>query len=169
MNAYETIPQLSKMLDNLSRWLEAGEAYAKKKNVDPKVLLDARLFIDQYPLYRQVQAACDAAKFVGARGANKEAPKHADEPQDVAQLRGRIAEVRAFLEGLKESDFANAATTKVPLPWMPGKGLVGRDYVAQLAIPNFFFHVTTAYAILRHTGVELGKADYIGNLNFIDV
>lgn len=169
MNAYETIPQLSKMLDNLSRWLEAGEAYAKKKNVDPKVLLDARLFIDQYPLYRQVQAACDAAKFVGARGANKEAPKHPDDPQDVPQLRGRIAEVRAFLEGLKESDFANAATTKVPLPWMPGKGLVGRDYVAQLAIPNFFFHVTTAYSILRHTGVEIGKADYIGNLNFIDV
>ena len=62
-----------------------------------------------------------------------------------------------------------AATTKIPLPWMPGKGLVGRDYVAQLAIPNFFFHTTTAYSILRHTGVELGKADYVGNLDFIDV
>ena len=169
MNAYETLPQLCKMLDTMSRWLDAGEAYAKKKNVDPKILLNARLFVDQYPLYRQVQAACDAAKFVGARGANKEAPKHADDEQNVEQLKNRIREVRAFLEGLKESDFANAATTKIPLPWMPGKGLVGRDYVAQLAIPNFFFHTTTAYSILRHTGVELGKADYVGNLDFIDV
>jgi hypothetical protein len=164
-----TVTPMTKQLEQLDKWLEAGIAYAKQKNFEPNVLATARLAPDQYPLIRQVQAACDAAKTLGARLAGKEPPKHPDTEQTIDELRTRIKTCTDYMKTVKESEFAGAETRMVPLPFMPGKGMVGMDYVCELAIPNFYFHIAHAYAILRHNGVPLGKMDYIGSLNLKDV
>ncbi len=165
----QTIPQLSKMLQNLDRWLDKAEAFAKTKKFEADTLVSARLAPDQYPLVRQVQSACDNAKFLAARVTGKEAPKHPDTEQTMAELHARIASARAFVESVTEADLKGADARVIALPFMPGKGMIAGDYVNEMAIPNFYFHVTTAYAILRHNGVELGKMDYIGSLNLRDV
>lgn len=165
---FESVSQFNKMLKNLDRWIEKGVEHAKAKSFDPSVLLAARLAPDQYSLVRQVQAACDAAKFAGARLTGRDAPRFEDTETTVDEIRARIHNTVAFLDGLTASDFDGASDRVIALPFMPGKGLTGGDYLAELATPNFFFHVTTAYAILRHNGVSLGKADYIGSLNLRD-
>jgi hypothetical protein len=163
-----SVPQLSKMLQNLDKWLEAGAAHAQKKSFDPNVLATSRLAPDQYPLVRQVQSACDAAKFLVARLTGKEAPKHPDTEQTIAELRTRIGAVVEYLGTIKEADFEGASARKIALPFLEGKVLRAGDYLNQMALPNFYFHVTTAYAILRHNGVELGKRDFIGSLDLLD-
>jgi len=164
-----TIQQMTKIVEALGRCLDKGVAHAKAKSFDPSVLLHARLAPDQFHLIRQVQAACDAAKFAAARTAGKDAPRHEDKEQTVEELQARIAATAAYLKTFTSEDFVGASERVVPLAWMPGKGLSGRDYLVELALPNFYFHVTTAYSILRHNGVDLGKADYIGSLNLRDV
>jgi hypothetical protein len=163
------ISQFAKMLENLSRWLESGAAYARARSFDPAVLLAARLAPDQYPLTRQVQAACDAAKTAAARLAGREPPKHPDDEVTYEQVQARIAKVLAYLKEFSDADFEGASARVVPLPFMPGKGMKGDDYLRELALPNFYFHVTTAYSILRHNGVDLGKANFIGSMNLCDV
>jgi hypothetical protein len=161
---YAQIAQLKKMLTNLEGWLDKATSHAKAKNFDPNVFATARLAPDQYPLTRQVQAACDAAKFVAARLSGKEAPKHPDTEQTVDELRARIRTAVAWLDGLNEADFAGAETRVIELPFLEGKVLSGANYLVEMAAPNFYFHVTTAYAILRHNGVDLGKREFIGSL-----
>jgi len=166
---FAMITECQKMLTNLDAWLTKAEAHAKARSFDPNVLLASRLAPDQYPLVRQVQSACDSAKFLAARLSGKEPPKHPDTETTVAELHARIAAVTAHLATFTEKDFEGADKRIVKLTWMEGKGLTGGDNLVELAIPNFYFHLVTAYAILRHTGVELGKADYIGKLSIIDV
>jgi hypothetical protein len=161
---YAQVAQLKKMLTNLDGWLEKATSHAKSKNFDPNVFAASRLAPDQYPLTRQVQAACDAAKFVAARLSGKEAPKHPDTEQTMDELRARIHTAVSWLDGLKDADFAGAETRVIELAFMEGKVLSGAEYLLEAASPNFYFHVTTAYAILRHNGVDLGKRDYIGSL-----
>jgi hypothetical protein len=161
---YAQIVQFKKMLDNLDRWLEKGISHAKAKNFDPNVFVVARLAPDQYPLARQVQNACDSAKFVAARLASKEAPKHPDTEQTVDELRTRVRGVVDYLDRFNEADFAGAETRVIELPFLEGKVLSGAEYLFEMATANFYFHLVTAYAILRHNGVDLGKRDYIGNL-----
>jgi hypothetical protein len=169
MDLYEaTVPVFKKMLTNLGLWLEAGAAYAEQKKFDPNVLAVARLAPDQYPLIKQVQGACDAAKTAGARLAGNTPPSHPDTEQTLAELRTRVATCLAFLDTVKQADFAGAEERQLELPFMPGKLIKGSDYVKELALPNFYFHVTTAYAILRHNGVDLGKAHFIGGLTLRD-
>ena len=163
-----SVPQLKKMLGNLDQWLEAAVAHAQKKSFDPSVLLAARLAPDQYPLTRQIQSACDAAKLACARLTGKEAPKHPDTEQTVDELRARIRACVSYLDTFTAADFEGAATRLVDLSFMPGKALRGTDYLNELALPNFYFHATTAYAILRHNGVPLGKASFIGSLKLVD-
>lgn len=163
-----TVPQLVKMLRNLDAWLAKGEQHAKAKGYDVANLLTARLAPDQYPLVRQIQGACDAAKFAGARLAAVEPPKHPDIETTAEQLHARIAAVIEFLGSLDEKAFEGAGERVVPLPFMPGKALLGRDYLNELSLPNFYFHTTTAYAILRHNGVDLGKQDFIGSMAIRD-
>ena len=139
-----------------------GTAYAKTKSFEPDVLVTARLAPDQYPLVRQVQSACDSAKFTAAYLAGQKAPSHPDTETTMAQLRARIQACLSYLETVKASDFAGAEQRKVSPAWMQGKWSAANHYLAQVGIPNFYFHVTTAYAILRHNGVALGKVDYIG-------
>jgi hypothetical protein len=156
------------MLNNLDTWIEKGVAHAKAKSFDPNVLLAMRLAPDQYPLLRQVQSSCDNAKFLAARLTGKEAPKHPDTEQTVDEIRARIRTCVTHLDTFKASDFDGAETRVVTLPFMEGKVISGSDYLTEMALPNFYFHLTTAYAILRHSGVPLAKFDYIGSLNVRD-
>jgi hypothetical protein len=164
MSMYESVPQLIKMLENLDRWIDKGVAHAKAKSFDPNVLVQARLAPDQYPLVKQVQAACDSAKFAAAYLSNTKAPAHADTEQTIDELKARIKVCIDFLKTVDEKSFAGAEERKVAPPWMKGGWLRGDHYLTQLALPNFYFHVTTAYAILRNNGVDVGKMDYIGNI-----
>jgi len=169
MSIYETaIVQTRKMLTSLDKWLETAVAHAQKKSFDPNVLLSARLAPDQYPLVRQVQSACDSAKSNAARLAGKEPPKHPDTEQTVDELHARIRTVVAYLDTFTAADFEGAATRPVVLPFLEGKVILGSDYLREMAVPNFYFHLTTAYTILRHNGVDLGKRDFIGSLNLRD-
>jgi hypothetical protein len=169
MAIYEqVILQNKKMLTNLDHWLEAGIAHAQKKSFDPGVLLLARLAPDQYTLTRQIQAACDNAKFTAARLSGKEPPKHPDTEQTMDELRKRIHAVVAYLDTFTAADFSGAEDRAVELPFLEGKVIRGVDYLREMALPNFYFHITTAYAILRHNGVEVGKRDFIGTLTTRD-
>jgi hypothetical protein len=163
-----SVPQLAKMLENLDRWIEKAVEHAKKKGFDPNVYLSARLAPDQYPFVRQVQAACDSAKFPAARIAGKEPPSHPDTEQTIDELRARIAKVLEYLRSLAPEDYAGAESRLVKLPFAPGKGARGQAYLIEMALPNFYFHMVTAYAILRHNGVDLGKRDFIGQLTLED-
>lgn len=164
-SAYASIVQLKKMLHNLDGWLGKAAEHAANKKFDPNNLVVARLAPDQYALARQVQAAVDAAKYAAARLAGQEAPKHEDNETTLEQLRARVATVVAYLEGFSEADFAGADDRVIQLPFTPGMGISGADYLTELALPNTYFHLCMAYAILRHNGVELGKRDFIGSLN----
>ena len=169
MSFYQaTVPQLKKMLNNLDKWLDAAVAHAKAKSFDPGVLLTARLAPDQYSFTRQIQACCDGAKFTAARLAGKEAPKHPDTETTVDELHARIRSVVEYLDTFTEADFAETKGRTIALPFMPGKVITAEDYLNEMALPNFYFHVTTAYAILRHNGVDIGKTAFIGSLNLRD-
>ena len=164
MDTFATVTQFTKMLENLDRWLEAGVAFAQKKSFEPDVLAQSRLAPDQYELIRQVQSACDAAKYSAAYLAGKQAPSHPDTEKTIAELRARIATCVSYVKSIKEADYAGAAERRVAPAWLQGKWMRGDDYLRQVGLPNFYFHVTSAYAILRHNGVELGKMDFIGSM-----
>jgi hypothetical protein len=170
MDLYDvTVPQFSKMLHNLDRWLEAGIAYAKARKFEPDQLVTQRLAPDMYPLVQQVQSACDSAKFACAYLTGKKAPSHPDTEKTMDELRTRVRTVISHLETYKREDFAGAADRKVAPQWLGGKWLTGSDYLFQAGFPNFYFHVTSAYAILRHSGVDsLGKQVFIGQLPIKD-
>ena len=140
--------QMKKMLGQLEKWLDAAEAYAKAKEFDPNVFVESRLAPDQFAFVRQVQGACDTAKLSAVRLTAKPAPDHPD--TEKTELRARIHSVIAYLEGISESDYAGAATRVITTPRWEGKVMSGSDYFMEHAVPNFFFHVTHAYAILRH-------------------
>ena len=165
---YAAIKEQKQMITNVEAWLEKGVAHANAKAFDPAVLLAARLAPDQYPLLRQIQSVCDSAKFTAARLADKEPPKHPDTEQTLDEIRARIKTCKAYLDTFKPADFEGAETRLVPVAFMPGKVLTGLDFLFELQLPNIFFHATTAYAILRHNGVNLGKTDYIGSLSVRD-
>ncbi|MDB4972122.1 MAG: hypothetical protein JWN48_463 [Myxococcaceae bacterium] len=163
MSLYDaSVPQYKRMLNNLDKWFDKLEAYAKSRNFDPAVLLTYRLAPDQLHFTRQIQIACDSAKLGSARLAGKQAPSHADDESSIADLRARIKSTIAFLDTLTPADFEGAETRKVTAPGAPGKLALGRDNLFEHALPNFYFHLTTAYAILRHNGVDLGKSDFLG-------
>jgi hypothetical protein len=167
---YESsVVPFKKMLCNVEKWLERAAAHAQSKAFDVNVLVGARLAPDQYPLVRQIQAACDGAKFSSARLTGKEPPKHPDTEQTIDELRARVRTCVAWLDTLAPGDFAGAEERVVPLSFLEGKGMLGRDYLREMALPNFYFHVTTAYAILRHNGVNLGKIDFLGALSLRDL
>ena len=158
------MPQFRKMLLNLRCWIDKGAEHARATGRDPETLLACRLAPDQFPLVKQVQAACDTSKLVVARLTGKQAPKHDDTEKTLDEIRARIDETLAYLETISEADFEGAAEKKIVLFFDPTKVARGEDYVHDFSLANFYFHVTTAYSILRHEGVPLGKSDYIGSL-----
>jgi hypothetical protein len=168
-HAADAIAQMVKNLRNLDRWLERATQHAAARKFDVDVLLASRLAPDQFPLVRQIQSACDTAKLTAARLAGIDAPSHPDTETTLVQLRERIANVASWLEGLGAAAFDGASERKISTGWMRGKAMSASDYLFQFAQPNFFFHLVTAYSILRHNGVELGKMDYIGGATLVDL
>jgi uncharacterized protein len=153
----------NQMLGALANCLAKAQAHCEAKKIDPNALLLARLYPDMFTLTRQVQVACDTAKGAAARLAGVEIPKHEDTEASFAELRARIEKTLAFVNGLPASAFEGAETRKITLQMRSGPvEFVGLSYLAGFALPNFYFHVTTAYDILRHNGVEVGKRDYLG-------
>lgn len=163
---YEHVPQFVKMLHNLSTLLDKAQAFADQRKFDVENLLVARLAPDQFHFTRQVQIACDTVKNYGAKLTGTEAPVHEDVEKTLPELKQRIAKTVQYLESLKKEAFGKALEQKITNPRREGKYLPADEYVLQHAIPNFYFHVTTAYSILRHNGVEIGKKDYLGELNY---
>ena len=159
-----SIPVFKQMLGGLSGVLAKADAHVAAKKIDPNALLQARLFPDMFTLLRQVQVATDFAKSVSARLAGVDVPKLDDNEQTFADLQARITTVLTFIEGLDVALFEEAATreivTQVGTP--KEKRFTGASYIFNYGLPHFFFHTTTAYNILRHNGVEVGKKDYIG-------
>ena len=162
--SYEIIGQMKKQLGQLDKWLDAAAAYAQEKKFDPNLVLSYRLAPDQFPLVRQIQSSCDTAKLVAARLAGKDAPSHPDTEQTLDEVHARVRAVIGYLDGFSAADFAGAATRVISLPRWEGKFMTGADYLLEHAVPNFFFHLSHSYAILRHIGVPLGKRDYLGTL-----
>lgn len=161
-----TVIQFSKMLTNLDLILDKAAAYAEAKKFNSEVLLNARLAPDQFHLIRQVQIACDTVKLGVARLTGKTAPVHEDNETSLAELKARIHDVLAFLSSMNPQDFEGAKERSISQPRWEGKYLTGFEYAVQHAVPNLYFHITTAYAILRHNGVDLGKKDYLGAMPF---
>jgi len=161
-----TVTQFTKMLKNLDAILAKALPYAENKKIDPEVLLNSRLAPDQFNLIKQIQIACDSAKLGVAKLTGKDAPVHDDKEATIPQLRSRISDTIAFLGTTKETDFSGASEKKITTPRWEGKTLFGHEYVTQHTIPNFYFHMTVAYEILRHNGLEIGKKDYLGPMPF---
>jgi len=164
-----SITQMSKMLRNLEGWLGKAEEYAKERGFEVDVLVGARLAPDQFALARQIQASCDTVKFAAARLSGGEAPSHPDEETTVAELRTRIQATLAYLETVTHESLEGAGDRTIQLPFAKGKGCKGSDYLVEFVVPNFYFHATTAYAILRHSGVPVGKLDFIGGVKMFDL
>lgn len=165
MTLFPIVLEMKKLLGQMATWLEKAEAHAAAKGYDPNALLQARLAPDMFPLVRQLQNACDNAKFAAAFTAVKEPPSHPDTEQTFAEARARIASVLEYLGTFSASDFEGTDAREVKRPRWEGKSMTATDYFVEQAMPNFFFHLTTAYAILRHNGVDLGKRDFLGKLS----
>ncbi len=159
-----SIPVFKQMLTALNGVLAKAEAHATEKKIDPNAFLQARLFPDMFPLIRQVQIAADFAKSVPARLAGAEVPAYEDNEQTFADLHTRIKKTLAFIDGLSAAQIDGSETLEIVLrPGTPKeKKLTGQTYLLGYGLPQFFFHVTTAYDILRHNGVEVGKRDFMG-------
>jgi uncharacterized protein len=159
-----TVDVFANSLNSLAALLEKGLAHATARKFDPSVLLGSRLAPDMFPLSRQVQIACDLAKNSVARLAALEPPRFEDNEKTVEELRARIARTIDYMKGIPASAFEGSEDRDLKVPAGPDKFLdfKGLDFVQRWAIPNVFFHITTAYAILRHNGVEIGKKDFIG-------
>ncbi len=160
--------QMKKQLAQMEKWLDAAEAYAKEKSFDPNLYLGFRLAPDQFAFVRQVQISCDTPKLAASRLTGKDAPSHADTETTLAELRTRIRAVIGYLDGFSAKDFDGSDTRTVTQPRWEGKTMSGADYFREHAVPNFFFHLSHVYAILRHNGVNLGKRDYLGQLSLRD-
>jgi hypothetical protein len=160
-----SVPVFVKSLGSLSAILDKAAAHAEARKIDPGVLLAARLYPDMFALTKQVQVACDFAKGSVARLAGQEPPKYEDTETTIDDLKARIARTITFVQGFAETQFEGSETREVSLK-IRDQVLTykGYPYLAHIALPNFFFHAVTAYDILRHNGVELGKRDFIGTV-----
>ncbi len=166
---YLAIRQFARTLRNLDSMLVKAEEYAKNRGFDVNNLIGARLAPDMLPFVAQIRIACDNAKTGASNLSGKPAPKHEDNEKTFEELHARIAKALAYVDGLTESDFAKTTPdTLVKLGYPPNKALRADDYLFGRQLPNFYFHVVTAYDILRQAGVELGKPDFLGELPLKD-
>ena len=158
-----SIPVFTLSLSNLSAILDKAQSYAEAKKVDPKVMPQARLIIDMLPLSAQIQIACDTAKGAAARLAGIAIPKHEDTEATLAELKVRVAKTLDFIKTIKPEQLQGAESREIVLQF-PQTTLKfnGINYLTNFVLPNFFFHVTMAYALLRKNGVDLGKRDFLG-------
>ena len=161
-----SVPVFNRLLGHLAAWLDKAEAHAEAKKFDTSVYLSTRLAPDMLPFTKQIQIACDAAKFGVARLAGVEAPKFEDNEASFADLRERIRKTLAFVNSVPASAIDGSEDRDITVPRRDGNiVLKGEFYLKHYVQPNFYFHVTTAYALLRHNGVPLGKGDFLGSLS----
>lgn len=159
-----SVPVFVRALNNLSAILGKAAVHAEVKKIDPSVFINARLAPDMFPLARQIQSASDAAKGCAARLAGAGIPSYADTEATFTELHERIAKTIAFLQGVDAAQIDGGDDRPVTMRLRGGEvRFTAQSYLLGFALPNFFFHVTTSYAILRHNGVEIGKADYLGS------
>jgi hypothetical protein len=162
--------QFSFTLRNLDAIMAKAQQFATARKFDVNNFFSARLFPDMLPFAQQIRIACDQAKNAAALLAGKTPPKHEDNETTFEELRGRVAKCQAYLDSVVPSDYAAVtADTLIPLPNHKGKGMRAEDYLLSRQLPNFYFHVTTAYDLLRQGGVEIGKADFLGPINLRDL
>jgi hypothetical protein len=160
-----SLPIFTRMLGNIAQWLDKAEAHAQAKKFEPEVYLATRLAPDMLPFTRQIQMACDACKFGFARLAGLDAPRFEDNEASFAELRERIRKTLDFLQSVPAAQIDGTEDKDITVPRRAGPiVLKGEFYLKHFVLPNFFFHVTTTYALLRHNGVDLGKNDYLGAL-----
>lgn len=160
-----SVPVFVRAFTQMGGWFAKAEAHAEARKFDPVVFMQARLAPDMLPLASQVHIACDMAKFAVARISGAEPPKFADDEKTLAELRERIAATRAFVESVPPDRIEGADAREVTVPRRAGPmQMTAEGYLQRFVLPNFWFHVTTTYALLRHNGVELGKADFLGPL-----
>ena len=159
-----TVPAFLQILGSLEGLLTKAEAHCKAKNIQPEVLLSARLYPDMYPLTRQIQTASDFAAKTCARLTGSEVPSVPDTEKTFEELQQRIAKTVDYLKAFKPAQFEGAEAKDITFPSGPGKTttLKGQQYLSNFALPNFYFHAATAHGILRHNGVEIGKRDFLG-------
>ena len=158
--AQNLLLQITQMLDNLSVFL------AKScEQLEGESVLQTSLAPDMFNLTRQVQSACDTAKFAASRLSGREAPRYEDDEKTKAELQARIQKTIDYLKGFSEEDFVGIEDRKVVLPFAPDLFLTGPDYLHQFVVPNFYFHLTTAYSILRNQGAKIGKRDFLRGIN----
>jgi uncharacterized protein len=158
-----SIPSFKRLLKNLDAILVKAESYAEEKKLGPTVLTSFRLFPDMLPLTSQIFIATDICKGAAARLTGQEAPVFADTETTFPELRARIAKTLEYLEGFKPEQFEGAETRHIVLKFGPNSfEFTGHDYLVNFVLPNIYFHATTCYAMLRHNGVVLGKADFLG-------
>jgi uncharacterized protein len=165
---YEAVSQCTQMLKNIETWLDKAEKHAAAKKFDVNTLMTDRLAPDMKPFIYQIQSACDYVNAAAAWLSGQVPPKHEDNEQTIGDARARIQKTVAFAESVREAQYAGASDRKIGLSWAPGKHLGGKDYLLRMTIPNVYFHVAIAYAILRHNGVDIGKMDFLGPINWID-
>lgn len=165
MTLFLLIREMNRILGQMDGWFDKAAAHATAKKFDPDTMVHWRMAPDMLPFSAQVGIACDTAKFAASRATGKDAPSHADDQKTVAEMRARIASVRQYLDGFKDADFAGADERTVSLPRWEGKKMTATDYVIEHSVPNFMFHATTTYLLLRHNGVDVGKRDFLGQLN----
>lgn len=165
MPFYEScVPAYLQMLNSLSASLDKAEAHVTARNIQPDAILTARLFPDMLPFTKQIQLACDFAAKGCARLTHSEVPSTADTETTFAQLKQRIASTVAYVNGFKPAQFEGADAKDVTFPSGPGQTttLKGQQFLSHFSFPNFYFHAATAHGILRHSGIELGKRDFLG-------
>jgi hypothetical protein len=158
-----TAPVFVKMLEGLKQVLTKAEVHYKEKGLDESQLINDRLAPDMFPFVKQVQVACDNAKGAMGRLSGGEVPKMEDTETTIQQLIERIDKTLAYINTVPKENFTDSATRTITLPYWGAKFMTGLDYAREYAIPNFFFHVAMAYALVRKNGVAIGKADYIIN------
>jgi len=159
-----SVPVFKQILTSLSAIIDKAEAHANEKKIEPAALLQARLYPDMFPFIRQVQVACDFAKGASARLAGVDVPRYEDTEQSFAELKQRIETTLKFISGLPQDGIEASAQRDITTSsGANAKQFKGQVYLVHYALPHFYFHATTAYAILRHNGIEVGKKDFIGS------
>lgn len=161
-----TVLQFQKVLHNMTLILDKAEAYADAKKFDSNVLFEARLAPDQFNFARQIQIMCDTAKKCVAQLTGKEAPVQPDTEKTLKDLKSRVESVISYLQTFSRNDFVGSEMRHISQPRWEGQYLLGSEFLINHAIPNFYFHTTTAYAILRHNGLDIGKKDYLGKMPY---
>ena len=152
------------ILKNLLHLLDKAVEHAIANKIEERALLDARLFPDMWPLIRQIRMVCDSTRNTASMLTGKDAPKFDDNETSFAELKARISNSISYLNAFGENDFRDSAEREVRLPWIPDIAYRGEVFLLRFAIPNIYFHMTTVYNLLRHNGVPIGKADYLGKV-----